>query len=146
MKNSIFIYFVIGIMVGAFFTGCSKTSEQKVQNAKEDMGETIQDAEGPQAGYLSEWQAFKSEYEQKIESNEKMLAEFKQKTEIAGQEVKEKYSEQVVVLEQKNNELKMKLVNYKDEGQSKWEEFKTNCKVDIDGIGKKMEVLLKETV
>ena len=146
MKNSIFVYVVIGFMAGALFTGCSKTSEQKVQNAKVGMGETIQEVEDTQAGYHSEWQTFKSEYEQKIELTEKMLAGFKQKTEKAGPEFKEKYSKEVAVLEQKNDDLKMKLANYKDEGQSKWEEFKTSFKEDMDGIGKTMEALFKETV
>jgi hypothetical protein len=47
-------------------------------------------------------------------------------------------------LEQKNRDLKKKLEEYKDEGQSKWEEFKTNFKHDMDGIGKTMKDLFKD--
>jgi hypothetical protein len=36
------------------------------------------------------------------------------------------------------------LEEYKDEGQSKWEEFKTNFKHDMDGIGKTMKDLFKD--
>jgi hypothetical protein len=36
------------------------------------------------------------------------------------------------------------LEDYKDEGQSKWEEFKTNFNHDMDGIGKIMKDLFKD--
>ncbi len=143
MKNSIFICLVVGLMAGAFFTGCNKTSEQKVKDAKEDMGEAKQELKDSGAGYLAEWQTFKSEYEQKIEANEKRLDAFKEKMEKAGPEVKAKYIKEIALLEQKNNDLKMKLADYKDDGQSNWEEFKTNFKKDMDGIGKTMDDLFK---
>jgi hypothetical protein len=50
----------------------------------------------------------------------------------------------VAVLEQKNRDLKKKLDDYKDEGQGTWEEFKTNCKHDMDGTGKTMADLFED--
>jgi aspartate aminotransferase-like enzyme len=79
-----------------------------------------------------------------IEANEKRIKAFKEKMEEAGLKIKAKYSEEVAVLEQKNRDLKKKLEEYKDEGQSKWEEFKTNFKHDMDGIGKTMKDLFKD--
>jgi hypothetical protein len=65
--------------------------------------------------------------------------------EKAGSIMKAKYSKQVAVLEQKNADLKKKLADYKDEGQSKWQEFKTNFKNDMDAIGKTMTDLFSGT-
>jgi predicted RNase H-like nuclease (RuvC/YqgF family) len=79
-----------------------------------------------------------------IEANEKRIDAFKEKMEEAGLKVKAKFSEEVAVLEQKNRDLKKKLEDYKDEGQIKWEEFKTNFKHDMDGIGKTMKDLFKD--
>ena len=79
-----------------------------------------------------------------IEANEKRIDAFKEKMEEAGLKVKAKFSEEVAVLEQKNRDLKKKLEEYKDQGQSKWEEFKTNFKHDMDGIGKTMKDLFKD--
>jgi predicted RNase H-like nuclease (RuvC/YqgF family) len=78
-----------------------------------------------------------------IEANEKRIDAFKEKMEKAGLEIKAKYGDEVAVLEQKNRDLKKKLEDYKDEGQNKWEEFKTNFKHDMDGIGKTMKDLFK---
>jgi hypothetical protein len=144
MKNRIFIFAVIGFMTGTLLTGCKKTSEQKVEGAKEDIGEAKQELKDARTGYLAEWQAFKSEAEQKIELNEKRIDTFKKKMEKAGSTAKATYSKDVAALEQKNRELKKKLNEYKDEGQSKWEEFKTNFKKDMDGIGKTMKDLFKD--
>ena len=79
-----------------------------------------------------------------IESNEKRIDAFKEKMEEAGLKVKAKFSEEAAMLEQKNRNLKKKLEEYKNEGQSKWKEFKTNFKHDADGIGKTMKDLFKD--
>ncbi len=145
MKNNFFVYIIItAFMAGAVLMSCGKTSEQKVKNAKEDIGKAEQELKETQAGYLAEWQTFKSEYDSTIEANIKRIDAFKEKMDNAGPEVKAKHNKEVAVLEQKNNDLKMKLAEYKDDGQIKWEEFKTNFKKDIDGIGKTMDDLFKD--
>jgi hypothetical protein len=144
MKNNIFVFAVIGFMVGTLSTGCGKTSEQKLESAKENVGEVKQDLKDAQAEYRAEWQTFKSESEQTIAANEKRIDAFKEKMEKAGHKAKAKYRKEVAVLEQKNHDLKNKLEEYKDEGRSKWEEFKTNFKHDMDGIGKTMKDLFKD--
>jgi hypothetical protein len=143
MKNSISVFAVIVLMAGTLLTGCEKTSKQKVEGAKENLGEAKQDLKDAQAEYLADWQTFKTESEIKIEANEKRIVAFKEKMEKAGSKAKAEYSKEVAVLEQKNLELKKRLEEYKDEGQSKWEEFKTNFKKDMDGIGKTIEDLFR---
>ena len=64
--------------------------------------------------------------------------------EKAGPKMKTKYSKDVTALEQRNSNLKKKLEEYKNEGTSKWQEFKTNFKHDMDGLGKTMKDLFKD--
>ncbi len=144
MKNIFFVFAVIAFMAGTLFTGCGKTSEQKIENAKSDLGVAKQKVKDAGTEFLAEWQTFKSESKLKIEANEKRIDEFKEKMEKVGSKLKAKYSKEVVVLEQKNRDLKKKLEEYKDEGQSKWEEFKTNFKNDMDAIGKAISDLFKD--
>ena len=145
IKTSIVVFAVIGFMAWTLLTGCGKTSEQKVKNAKENAGDAKQELKDARTEFLAEWQTFKRESEQTIEANEMRIDAFKEKMEKAGPKVKAKYSKEVAVLEQKNRDLKKKLEEYKDEGQSKWEEFKTNFKHEMDGIGKTMKDLFKDT-
>jgi hypothetical protein len=137
MKNKIFTFTAIGLIAGVFLTGCGKTSDQKTGNAQQELKEA-------RTEYLSEWQAFQTESEQAIKTNEKRVAAFKEKMEKSDSKFKAKYSKDVVLLEQKNNSLKKKLAEYKDEGQSRWEEFKANFNHDLDEMGKTMKDLFKD--
>jgi predicted RNase H-like nuclease (RuvC/YqgF family) len=78
-----------------------------------------------------------------IEANEKRIDALKDRIDKAGLKVKEKYNKEVAILEKQNLDLKKKLDEHKVEGQSKWEEFKTNFSHDVDGIGKTMKDLFK---
>lgn len=138
MKNKIFTFAVIGCMAGIYFAGCGKTSEQKVEGAKQELKDA-------KADYLAEWQKFKTESEAQIKANEDKIDAFKEKMEKAGSKTKAKYNKAVTELEQKNREMKKKLEEYKDEGQGKWEEFKTNFNRDMDAVGKTMKDLFKDT-
>jgi hypothetical protein len=144
MKNKIYLLVVIGLTAGTLLIGCNKTSKQKVEGAKGVIGEAKQDLKDARTDFLAEWQTFKRESEQTIEANEKTIDAFKLKMEKAGPKVKAKYSKEVAVLEQKNRDLKKRLEEYQDAGQSKWEEFKTNFKSDLDAIGKTMKDLFKD--
>jgi predicted nucleic acid-binding Zn-ribbon protein len=144
MKTSCVVFAVIGSMAGTLLTGCGKTSEQKIDKVKETVGEATQELKDARTKFLADWQTFKRESEQAIAANEKRIDAFKEKMERAGSKVKAKYSKEVAVLEQKNRDLKRKLEEYKDEGQSRWEQFKTNFKHDMDGLGKTMKELFKD--
>lgn len=144
MVKRIFTFAVIAFLAGLFLTGCEKTAEQKVKNANENVGTAKQDLKDAQTEAAAEWQTFKNESEQQITANEKRIDAFKEKMEKAGFKMKAKYHKEVAVLEQRNRDLKKKLEDYKDEGPSKWQEFKTNFKHDMDGLGKTMKDLFKD--
>ena len=144
MRNSIMVFAVIGSMAGMLLTGCGKTTEQKLDKAKEGVGDATQELKDARAEYLAEWENFKRESEAAIEANAKRIDAFKAKMDKASPTVKAQYDKQVAVLEQRNRDLKKKLDDYKDEGQGKWEEFKTNFKRDMDDLGKTMTDLFKD--
>jgi len=144
MRNSIMVFAVIGSMAGMLLTGCGKTTEQKLDKAKEGVGDATQELKNARAEYLAEWENFKRESEAAIEANAKRIDAFKAKMDTATPAVKAKYDKQVAVLEQRNRDLKKKLDDYKDEGQGKWEEFRTNFKRDMDDLGKTMTDLFKD--
>jgi len=137
MKNKIFTFAVLACMTGIFLTGCDKSSEQKVEGAKQELKDA-------KATYLAEWEKFKTESEAQIKANEARIDEFKQKMEKAGTKTKAKYDKAVAELEQKNRDLKTKLEEYKDEGESKWQEFKTNFSNDMKAVGKTIADLFKD--
>ena len=137
MRNKIFTFTVLGCITAIFFAGCGTTSEQKVEQAKLDLKDA-------KADYLAEWQKFKTKSEEQIKANEDRIDAFKEKIEKTDTETKAKYNKAVAELEQKNRDLKKQLEEYKDEGESKWQEFKTNFSHDLDAIGKTMKDLFTD--
>ena len=145
MKNTIFTYAVLAFTAGTLLASCEKKAEPKVEPTQEEkVGAAKQDLKDAQVNYQAEWQAFKTESEQKIDANEKKIDAYKEKMEHAGTKAKAQYKKDVAALKEKNRELKKKLEEYKDEGQGKWEEFKSNFNRDMDSVGKTMKDLFKE--
>ena len=138
MKNKIFTFAVIGCMAGIFFAGCEKTPEQKVEKANQELKDA-------KADYRAEWQKYKTDSEEQFKANEDRIDAFKEKMAKADTKNKKaKYNKAVVELKQQNRDLKRKLEEYKDEGESKWQEFKTNFSHDMDSVEKTMKDLFKD--
>jgi sRNA-binding protein len=137
LKNKIYTVAAIACFAGLLFAGCGKSSDEKVEGAKQDLKDA-------KADYQAEWQTFKAESEKQIKANEDKIDEFKEKMEKAGTKAKAKYKKSVAELEKRNHELKEKLEDYKDEGQGKWEEFKTSFNTDMDSVGKTISDLFKD--
>jgi hypothetical protein len=135
--KKILSFVLIGCIAGIFLAGCGKTSEQKVQEDKQE----VKDAK---ADYHADWQKFKTESEQQIKVNEDRIDSLKEKRKKADTKATVKFKKAVAELDQRNRDLKQKLEDYKDERESKWEEFKTNFNQDMDSIGKTMTDLFKD--
>jgi hypothetical protein len=143
MKHINVLFVALGVMAGALLQGSGETSGWKLQNAKASVGDAKEDLKAEGSSFLEEWKTFKWESEQNIADNEKRIEAFKKKMTKVGPKMRAKYSKDVAPLEQLNQDLKKKLGDYKDEGETEWAEFKTNFKQDIDGLGKTMSALFK---
>ncbi len=96
MKNRIFIFAVIVCVAGIFLAGCNKTSERKVEGAKQELKEA-------KADYVAEWQKFKTESEAQIKANEDRIDAFKEKMDKAGTKTKAKYKKAVTESREKKS-------------------------------------------
>ena len=137
MKNKITTFAIIGCMAGLFLGGCDKTSDQKAEEAKQELKQA-------KADYAAEWQKFKTESEAQIKINDDKIDVYEEKMEKAGHKAKANYKKEVAELKQKNRELKEKLDKYEDQGESKWQEFKTNFNHDMDAVGNTVKDLFKD--
>jgi hypothetical protein len=126
---------VIVFIAGSVMIGCNTNREQTVENAKDHVKQANQDLKDAQAEYVKEWQQFKNDVELRISANDKSISEFKAEIKTASPKFKANYEKEVVVLEQKNIELKKKISEYKYEGKDKWEEFKRDFNKDMDIVG-----------
>lgn len=124
-------------MAAILYAGCGKTPVQKAKEANQELTDA-------KADYCVEWQKFKIYSEEQIRTNENRIDAFKERMGKVDSKTIAKYNIAVAELEQKNRELKKKLEEYKDEGESNWYEFKTNFSHDLDAVGKTMKDLFKD--
>ena len=141
MKIKYFILIVISLLAGLVLTSCKINQENKVADAKENVKQAKQELKDVQSENDKEWAEFKKEAELKIKSNESRIDEFKAETKKVSNKLKNKYDQEVVVLEQKNIELKRRLSEYKYEGKDKWQQFKLALNDDIEVVGNSIKDL-----
>ena len=139
MKKTIFNITLVMLMVGAMLTSC-QSSSNKVKEAKENMKDAEDDmAEAKQEldqAINDSIKQFKRESELKISAFEKSIIDFKAKIASGQEETKAVYEKKLDSLEQRKNELKKKLEDYKEDRQDNWSEFKSEFNHDMDEIGK----------
>jgi transketolase len=94
-----------------------------------------------------DYKKYRTEQEQKIHENEKVIAELKTKKSQVKKEKLTNYENKINELEKKNNELRKKIiVNYKDQGVSKWESFKKEFNHDMEELKASLKNLFKDNV
>lgn len=126
-------------MAGTMFTGCQSSStkvenaqdkvqeaKDKVIEAKQELNQTIKDS----------IQQFKKESQEQINANEKSIAEFKVKIAKERKENRAEYERQLTLLEQKNNQMKKDLEEFREDQKDKWDAFRFKFKHDMAELGK----------
>lgn len=143
MKKTIISYAIAStFLTGIIFTGCQSASKKEesakenVQDAKDELKEVREDAnkEAQKVASAEEWKTFKTETQERITNNEIRIAELKVKMKKPGKILDGLYEKRIETLEQRNNELKMRLDNY-EKNQSDWESFKREFNHDMDELG-----------
>ena len=72
---------------------------------------------------------------EKIAANERAIAEYNAKLAKEKKTMSAEIKEEIAALEVKNNNLKMKIGEYTDNGKENWEAFKTEFGKDMDDLG-----------
>lgn len=140
MKKTIFILAVTTFIAGAIFTGC-QSSEKKVENAQDAVAKANENLDEANQKYLADIEAYRKVITDKIDANNKSIAEFKLRINKEKKEAREDYKKRINELEQKNNDIKKKLDDYKAQGKENWENFKTEFNHDMDELGQAFQDL-----
>jgi hypothetical protein len=140
MKKSIFALAIPMLMAGAMFTGC-QSSKTKVENAQDKVAVANQELNQAVKDSI---QQFRTESAERISNNEKNIAEFRARIASQKKVNKAKYEKKLAELEKRNSDMKMRLADYKDEEQVKWEKFKVQYNQDMDALGKAFKDLMTD--
>lgn len=141
MKIKYLILTITVLIAGSILTGFNINRDKIVKDLQDINKQANPGLKKAKTGFDKDWQEFKSNAELKINANEKRIGEFKVKIKTSSKEVKAKYDKEVIVLEQKDIDLKNKINEYKFESKDKWEEFKRVFNNDMEVVGKSIKDL-----
>ncbi|MES2514309.1 MAG: hypothetical protein V4580_09190, partial [Bacteroidota bacterium] len=134
MKNKVMILAATGLIAGCLFTNCKDSSEQKVENASENVTDAQKDLDKAEQEFAEEWEKFRLESEERIRNNDNEITRYRE-MEKTDKTFRKNYEEKVNQLEAKNAELKAKMAEDKNSRRENWAEFKREFNHDMDELG-----------
>lgn len=143
MKKLIFNLAFTLITASVIFTSCN-SPEEKLEVSKENVEDAQQNLDEANQEYAKQFAAFKIESEQKITANEKLIADLKEYSKTKKNESRVAYEKSIAELEVKNQAMKVKIGEYKEEGDVKWKSFKEEFNHDMNELGEALKDLTKD--
>jgi uncharacterized membrane protein len=140
MKKSI-IKISGSLFIAAIFVSSCNSPAKKVEKAQDNLNEAKEEYTQAYKDSVADYQSFRTTSEERIASNEKVIAAFKAK--IASDNRKLKFNDQKMIdeFEQKNIDMRKKMEAYKESTKDQWIEFKKEFNHDMDELGKALHDL-----
>ena len=141
MKRSNLIISVSVFLGSLILTSCSSPSE-KAEQAQKKVAKASDALNAANEEYLADIENCRKETRDKISTNDKIITELKERVADVKGDAKGDYNRSISELEQKNQEMKRKMEEYKADGKEKWELFKIDFNKGMDDIGKSLKDLV----
>jgi hypothetical protein len=122
--------------VSMFFSSC-QSPDQKVTTANENLAEAKtnlakaqQDSSNAYNDSVADYEASKTKWEAEISANEKDLAEYKAEIASENDQQRINHEKRMNDMEIANNNLKITIADYKEDGKESWQKFKIQLNKD----------------
>ena len=130
-------FIATGVCLTFLLVACQKPEQKvedardKVTNANQDLKEATREA---RTAWQEAWLKFKGDNDTEIADNERRMIELRKEVSKLHERYRANYNVRIDELEKRNNDLRDRVNNYKDEGDVKWEEFKKETKREMDDL------------
>ena len=112
-----------------------------VDIAKDHVDEATQELRLARLDSAKAFSKFKEESNQKLAENDQKIAALKVRMERETKELQVKYKEELDELNQKNDQLKARILENKEATSTKWVAFKHEFNRDLDALGRGISTL-----
>lgn len=130
-------YIVTSMCCAVLLMGC-QTPSDKVDNAKVDVANANQDLKDARrevrADWQEEWLEFKRTNDASIAENERRFIELRGKAKDVNARERAAFTGRIDACERRNNDIRDRVNNYKDEGDAGWQVFKKAIGRDMDDL------------
>src|SRR5579885_3630841 len=134
MRTRMLKVILLGSVIAVGIAGCNHSTEeerQKVEDAKNNLTAAQQQLDQARQDSINDEVKYKQESEATLAENRKRIAQLKGEMQEEKREVRDKYDKELDKLEQENQQLEVRLNEYKDEGTSNWKKFKYGFNKDL---------------
>lgn len=132
IMSSLLLFCVVG------FSGCT-SSKENVESAQDDVKKADEALKQATKEYQEDMKAYRIETQEKIDANNKKIAELRLNAANKKESVRNEHLKGIEELERKNNQMKTKLDDYRDDGREKWERFKKEFGEDMNELGEALK-------
>ena len=139
MKTPILKLVILAAIVGMVYISCNnspKEKEEDLNKAKDEVVDAKADLATSTRDSINDFNKYKESIEKKLVENDKVIADLKSKNTSKDKSTHELYVQELDKLEMKNAELKLKIEDYKQGPEQKWELFQVDFNKDVDNLGK----------
>ena len=133
MKTKFLALTLTGIMVAGSLSTIAQ-DDKKEKEVQKDLSEANKDLKEARTDSAADYQKFKMASETKLRNNQMQIATLKAKKSSDTKEVEERYDKRVITLEQKNDDLKMKINASTKVKTSEWALFKREFNLDMQEL------------
>lgn len=141
MKKIFFAATIIIFLTTITIVSCKPASKEEKEATEKAQDANQELINAKKAATAEEWEAFKNSGDSIILKNEERIAKLKLKMKNTGKSIDAKYEKNIEVLEQKNEDLKIKMKTYQNDADADWQSFKREFNHDIDEIGQSLKDL-----
>lgn len=133
MKRSIYTLTFALLITGSTFVSCKQaTNEDEVVVSTPDESNSVMIKSTTQN---KDWEAFKIKTDSAINNNDVRIAALKSKMNKTGKAIDSSYQLKIDQLEVKNQQMKIKMDNYKNDANQNWDSFKAEFNHDLNELG-----------
>ena len=134
MNTQIFKLTIVAGVLTLGIVRCTNSAEQKANREK-----AIRDSAMAAQAYqdsINDYILFRKESEERLQANNQRIADLKEDMKKEREDLRVQYDKEINKLDQDNEELSVKLHQYKRQSKNEWETFKHDCNRDMDSLGK----------
>jgi hypothetical protein len=149
MKTNILKVALIAVITSFGLMACNETpadKEVKVEEAQENLDQAQQNFEQATTDSINDYAQFKQESEMKLQSNDEKIAVLKSKMTSDKKDLKIKYDKKIGELEAKNNKLRTRLNDRKEDSETSWASFKQSINEEMDEVGKSISDMAQKNM
>lgn len=138
MKTYIIKTILTTSIIGLFMTSCNNSptaKEEDVQEATQDLIDAEADLEQAEYDSISDFNTFKESIQLKLVENQNVIDDLKVKITSKGKVERDIDEVEINKLVKRNTDLRLKIENYEQGPEQKWELFKVDFNNELDNLG-----------